>query len=316
MHTLTAEIILCEQDSILYPEREIAMTKRRILVIGGDKRQFYLAQKAELEQNSVAVYGFDNYHSPDDDRIVKVKNLSESIREYDIILLPVPMINKNGEINMPLSQTSLFPEELEENDLSEKIIFGGKIPKNFALSAEKSGGRVYDYMEREELAVLNAVPTAEGALSVAMNECVTTLFGSKCLVVGYGRIGKVLSRYLSALGCSVTVSARRYSDLAYIKSNSMTAVRTNDISASLSDFDIIFNTVPFLIFTENRLRNLKKDALLIDLASAPGGIDLDAAKQLGIKTRIALGLPGKVAPKSSGEIIWDTVKNIIEEENL
>lgn len=292
------------------------MTKRRILVIGGDKRQFYLAQKARIEQHTVAVYGFDNYHSPDDDGILRVKNLSESIREYDIILLPVPMISKSGEINMPLSQTSLFPEELEETDLLGKIIFGGKIPKTFLSSALKSGARIYDYMEREELAVLNAVPTAEGALSVAMNESVTTLFGSKCLVVGYGRIGKILSRYLSSLGCSVTVSARKYSDLAYIKSNSMTAVRTGDISAYLSDFDIIFNTVPVLIFTENRLRHLKKDALLIDLASAPGGIDFDAAKGLGVKVRIALGLPGKVAPKSSGEIIWDTVKNIIEEENL
>lgn len=292
------------------------MTKKRVLVIGGDKRQIYAANKAEQEQNDVAVYGFDNCHSPDNDRILKVKTLNEGIREYGIILLPVPMLGKNGEINMPLSETALFPEEFFKNDISGKAIFGGKISSDFKSAAEKQGARVYDYMEREELAVLNAVPTAEGAISVAMNESITTLFGTKCLVVGYGRIGKILSRYLSALGCSVTVSARRYSDLAYIKSNCMTAIRTNDIASCLADFDIIFNTVPFLIFTESRLRQLKKDALLIDLASAPGGIDFESAKQLGIKTRIALGLPGKVAPKSSGEIIWDTVKNIIEEEKL
>lgn len=292
------------------------MTEKRLLAVGGDKRQIYAAQKAQSEGFSVAVYGFDRYHMPDDDDILRAKTLKEGIKEYDIILLPLPAMNKDGGINMILSDTSVFPEEFLQNDLSNKVVFGGKLPESFVQSLKERKALVFDYMKREEFAVLNAVPTAEGAIAVAMNESSSTLFGSDCLVVGYGRIGKVLARYLKALGANVTVSARKYSDIAYITSNCMKALRTDDLSSCIRDFDIIFNTVPAMIFKKPLLRKLKTDALLIDLASLPGGIDLNAAKELFVKTRVALGLPGKVAPKSSGEIIWDTVKNIIEEEKL
>ena len=81
----------------------------------------------------------------------------------------------------------------------------------------------------------------------------------------------------------------------------------------LRDMDIIFNTIPSLILNDEILTKVKKDALIIDLASKPGGIDFDAAKSYGLKVIWALSLPGKIAPVSSGAIIKDTIMNIIKE---
>jgi len=80
--------------------------------------------------------------------------------------------------------------------------------------------------------------------------------------------------------------------------------------------DIIFNTIPSLVIDEDLLRFIKKDAIIIDLASKPGGVDFDKAEEFGIKTIWALSLPGKVAPISSAEYIKKTLFSILEEEGV
>lgn len=161
--------------------------------------------------------------------------------------------------------------------------------------------------------ITNAVPTAEGAIEIAMTETPFTLHGSKCLVTGYGRIGKILSKMLCGIGARVSVEARKFADLAHIEGNSCKAVPLCELVHHVGEFDVIFNTVPYLIFDADMLRRLKKDALLIDLASRPGGVDFEAAKQMGIRVIWALSLPGKVAPVSAGAIIKDTIVNVMQE---
>ena len=75
---------------------------------------------------------------------------------------------------------------------------------------------------------------------------------------------------------------------------------------------MLFNTVPVRLIDEDVLRSLPQDIVLIDLASAPGGIDYDAANRLGRKTVVALSLPGKVAPITAGEIVGDLVHSYVE----
>ena len=163
--------------------------------------------------------------------------------------------------------------------------------------------------------ICNAVPTAEGAIEIAIREYSGTVNGSKCLITGYGRIGKVLAQMLKGMGAEVYVSARRKESLAWIKLNGYTAIEHNNIINS-GDFDIIFNTVPSMILDSKIMAKIAVNALIIDLASLPGGVDFDSAKRMGIKTIHALSLPGKVAPKTSGEIIKNTIFNILEEENM
>lgn len=159
----------------------------------------------------------------------------------------------------------------------------------------------------------NAVPTAEGAIEIAIAETPITIHGSKSLVLGYGKIGKILSKDLYALGAQTYVEARKYADLAMIEGHGYEPLPLDNLKDHIHEFDIIFNTIPALILDDEILTKVKKDALIIDLASKPGGIDFDAAKAYGLKVIWALSLPGKIAPVSSGAIIKDTIMNIIKE---
>ena len=156
------------------------------------------------------------------------------------------------------------------------------------------------------------MPTAEGAIECAMREYEGTISVSKCLVTGFGRIGKILAHKLVLLGANVTVSARKPSDLAYVKALGYNAINTENLR-TVKRFDIVFNTIPRLIFDRELLMNTDTNTLIIDLASLPGGVDFDTAEKLGIYAVRALSLPGKCAPKTAGEIIKTTVFDIIKE---
>ena len=159
----------------------------------------------------------------------------------------------------------------------------------------------------------NAVPTAEGAIQRAMEATEETLRDCRCLVIGYGRIGKVLAHRLRGLGTQVSVSARRYSDQAWIEAFGYEPLATDRLGAELGDFDVIFNTVPALILDAGRLERTKAECVILDLAALPGGVDLDAARRLGRRVIRAGGLPGIVAPRAAAAAIRDGVYHILEE---
>lgn len=159
----------------------------------------------------------------------------------------------------------------------------------------------------------NALPTAEGALQLAMENTERTIHASRCLVIGYGRIGKLLAERLLALGAEVTVSARRYGDLAWIDAWGYQSLRTGALTGELERFDLIFNTAPALILDAARLEEVREDCVILDLASAPGGVDFDAARRLGRQVIAAPGLPGKAAPRSAAAAIRESIYHILEE---
>lgn len=115
------------------------------------------------------------------------------------------------------------------------------------------------------------------------------------------------------MGAQTYVEARKFADLAMIEGHGYIPLPIEYLSSHIHEFDIIFNTVPALILNEQLLKNVKKDVLIIDLASKPGGVDFDAAKENRIRVIWALSLPGKIAPVTSGAIIKDTIINIINE---
>ena len=145
-----------------------------------------------------------------------------------------------------------------------------------------------------------------------MEETIKTLHSSNILILGFGRIGKTLANMLKGIGANVYCEARKNEDLAWIKTYGYEPITLDNLNENLNKFDIIMNTIPSLILKEKEINCLKKDCLLIDLASSPGGIDIKAAKENKIKTIWALALPGKVAPLTSAEFIRDTIYNILE----
>ncbi len=284
----------------------------KITIIGGDRRQAHLASLLHKDGHDISVLALDlaKIEIP----VKKLKTIDSGACAADCIILPLPVQSDEDDVlNAPLCKNRYRLTELFSAMRSGQTVVAGRIPHTLFELAGRRGIRLYDYLEREEFAVLNAVPTAEGAIQVAMENTSSTLHGSRCLVIGYGRIGKILAFRLSGAGANVVISARKCSDLAWISAYGFEGLNTEKLSGALGGFDIVFNTAPHKILGESLLSELKDGALVIDLASMPGGVDFDAASGLGIRAIHALSLPGKVAPHSSGSIVKSTIYNILEE---
>lgn len=269
--------------------------KQKIFVSGGDKR-LYFAFKSLLDK------GYEVYYE-------KCPKMSDGfkykITTSDVLLFGVPMTRDNKTLFAPFGNEDIYLSDIAKLTDSNKLLIGGKIPENqFNCKTE-------DLLLRDDFAILNAVPTAEGVLEIALHETDFCISGCECLVTGYGRIGKVICDKFKRLGANVTASARRESDIALAKAFGLKTVKTSEIKSRVQDFEIIVNTIPHLIFTDEVLDNVKSDTIIIDTASSPGGVDFPACNNLGIKTISAPSLPGKTAPKTAGEIIAETVLNII-----
>lgn len=278
-------------------------------VLGGDRRQIALAESLVLNGYEVYACGFDRTDFAAD---VKKGSLDDVARECGIVILPLPVTDDGVFLKMDFCEDKITLDDSFAEQMRGKRVFGGMMERLYRTSAAWKEIDTADYYTREEFAVRNAVPTAEGAVEIAMREYAGTISGSRSLVAGFGRVGKVLARMLRGIGAEVTVSARKPADLAWIESYGYRPLLTADIGGG-EPYDLIFNTIPAKIFNRRVLSGLRGCSLLVDLASAPGGVDFDAAEKIGIKAILAPSLPGRVAPKTAGEIIRDTVCHMMGE---
>ena len=281
--------------------------KHKIAIIGGDLRIIKLAEMLVKDGNEIYTFGIDNVEGT-----IQCENIKKALKNVEIVIGPIPFSSNGTTINMPFSDKSLSVRELMHAMNAKILIAGGIAPEVYELANDEYI-EIIDIMKREELAVLNTIATAEGTIQVAIENTNKILHGSKVLILGFGRIGKVLARKLSGLSVQVTCAARKDEDLAWIEAYGHKSTNINNIGENLKQYDIIINTVPHMVLTEERLQYVKKDALLIDLASNPGGIDKKIVKDLNLKFVWALSLTGKVAPTTSAEFIKETIYNILKE---
>lgn len=195
---------------------------------------------------------------------------------------------------------------------ARQMLLAGQVKPQQRREAEERGLRLEDYFLREELTVANAAATAEAAVQVAMERLDRTLLGMDCLVLGFGRIGKLLSHRLHGLGARVTATARKPGDLAWIRAYGWRALETGALDGRLAGFGAVFNTVPSLVLDGPLLSQLPKDCLCVDLASVPG-IDQTTAAALGLPWVWARSLPGRLVPRTAAAVIRDAVYYIMEE---
>jgi len=287
--------------------------KTGFTVVGGDVRQIRLMRL--LKENGFAVSAFAFDRIVPDDGIDVLLNL-EDLRLARRVILPIPLEVEIGRLNSPLSNYHHSTADVLKNISHGTPVFCGMAKESVRLKAQEEGLRLFDYYKREEFQIRNAIPTAEGAMQIAMEEMETTLNGTACLVIGNGRIGKILASYLRGMGARVTVSARKYGDFAQIFASGNEYIHTGELDDRLFDFSVIFNTVPSMVLHRERLKKLRPDCLMIDLASPPGGIDCQAARELGLRALVSLSLPGKLSPMTAAAAIYDTVMNIMKEEEL
>ncbi len=266
--------------------------------LGGDARMAYLARMLAEDGFEVKTWSLAG---------TEESRPSEAMAAERVVL-PVPL-QKDGRLN----GTRLPLGELWPRLSCDQRVYAGAVSAAARAQAEALGLRLTDYYTDEALAVKNAVPTAEGALAAAMGRMSVTLHGAPCLVIGFGRIGKLLARDLAALGAEVSVSARRFDDFAWIDALGYRALHTRRLAGKLGAFRAVFNTVPDMVMDDALLGELRRDCVLVELASR-AGIDADAARTLGLELVTAGGLPGRFAPETAALALRETLYRIWEDE--
>lgn len=285
---------------------------KNLCVIGGDLRIVKLIEMLAKDEFKVYTYSLENVkYLKQYKNVEQLDNLADLTR-FDVIIGGVPFSSNNVQINNPFSDKIINIEDLFKA-IKGKPFIAGHIQGNVHQLALKYNIKVIDVLEREQLAVLNTISTAEGAIQIAMEETSKTIHGSNVLITGFGRVGKMLAKMCYGIGANTYCEARKKEDIAWIKAYGYYPIELNNLTENLNKFDIIFNTIPAIILKEEQLKNIKKECLYVELASPPGGIDVEQAKKMGLKYILAQSLPGKVAPTTSAEFIKETIYNIFEE---
>lgn len=285
----------------------------KIAVIGGDLRNVKLAEMLAKDKFEIYSYAMEKSESiRKNKKIKKCTTLEETIENADIVIGPIPITSNNVDINTTFSDKKITLEKLSKTLNGKKLIAGNIKPELYQLTQNEKI-EIIDILNREELEVLNCISTAEGAIQIVMEETTKTIHGSNVLVIGFEKVGKILTKMLDGLGANVYCQTKENVDLAWIKAYGYNPIHSKDISKKINYFDIIINTASEKILDESRLKLVKKDSLILDLTSNSEGVDKVAAKKQGIKTIWALSISEKVAPLTSAEFIKDTIYNIFQE---
>ncbi len=295
--------------------------KPKVAVLGGDLRQYAAAK--EISKAGFDVYAHSLCVESDEAKMIYLcDGLDEALSDISALILPLPVSTDGRTLNCPASKSSerISLEHIISQMKGDTLLFGGRIPQLLTVRAQEKGIKVYDYFLSERLQIKNAYITAEAAMSIAMNSLDKCLKDARVAITGSGRISRILAELLRRMGTRVTVAARNADILAYAE---LLGCDTLVISAHEGEkrwyeqltegYDIIFNTVPCWLFDRDFLKRADKKMLFIELASAPGGIDICAARELSSNVLWASSLPGKYAPQSAGELIAECVCEILRE---
>jgi len=285
-----------------------------IWVVGGDLRQASLARLLAEDGHTVHTYALGQPQEQ-----IPGLTAEASLRRIDkadCVVLPLSVSNGNGLLNAPLAQCEYPLAPILDQISPRQFLCGGRVDRETEELARERDLTIRDYFAREELAIANAVPTAEGAVQLAMEHLPITIHGSRVLVIGFGRVGRLTAQRFQALGARVSVAARKYEQLAWAQAMGFGGEHLAQLKGWLCGYDLIVNTVPARVLGREELEDVKSGCLILDLASKPGGVDLSAAGALGLTVIWALALPGKVAPVTAGAAMKSTICNMLREAGL
>ena len=281
-------------------------------VMGGDKRYEYLTRL--LKQDGYIVHG---YGWPDSELSL------EPVLNADIIILPMPLTRDGKNIN--LSGIFLNLDDILHNIFtrakSPKIILAGQIPEKYLKIAEERNLILQDILKQEPMAIANAAATASAAIALTIETLERDLSGKRCLILGYGRIGKLLAYKLHGVGASVSIAARKSRDRAWVRAygfQALNILNQDKINAKIADFDIIYNTIPAPVLDSKILTRVKSSCVWVELASRPG-IEINknnASENASPRMIQAAGLPGRIVPWTAAEILRDIIYEILREGGI
>ncbi len=278
-------------------------------VIGGDSRQIAVAEGLADLFEEVRLFGHPKARAAE--AIRYCGRPEEAIEGAGVVVLPITGLDEIGRIRSYQSQPAIEFGPFLERLASGTLLAAGSLAARWRESAATLGIRVLEYVDDDEIAILNSIPTAEGAVQIAMEQLPVTVHGSTILVVGLGRVGVTVARTFKALGARVIVAARKPARLARAMEMGCEIVADEALGTIIGRADVIVNSVPALVLTKELLELAASGVVIIDLASAPGGVDFEAASRLNLNAKLYPGLPGIVAPETAGAILASAIPRLI-----
>lgn len=290
-----------------------SLAGRTVAIVGGDRRELVLMEELVRLGAEVAVAGFEQVSSLPAG--LEHWELRRALAVADAVILPMPGVNEEGVVKAEFAASPLVLQTEEFNLIKPGApVLVGIASRYLRWQARQRGLKLVETAELDEIAIYNSIPTAEGAIEVAMRNTSFTLHGSQVLICGFGRVGMTLARMLKGIGARVHVLGRKAADLARGEEQGYHVYDYQTVFPVLDRVQVLFNTVPQVVLTELYLQQLQPGTLLIELASAPGGIDVPAAERLGLQVIKAMGLPGKVAPLTAGRVLSQTYPKLLLEQ--
>ena len=285
----------------------IENTTSNICFIGGDKRQLFAA--VELSKRSdlgIIVSGetYSEHFKCNGYNITYEENPLKALHASHVAVLPLPASSVEKEVS--------FIDVIAEMKRREGTVIAGKFSPYMLDLMDEENIRYADYFNDESFNIKNAYITAEGAIKLAMNSLDIMLRDAKCMILGFGRIGRALAQILLSIGCRPTVYARKEEARTLAKEMGCFPTERLDLKGA----EVIFNTVPQRIITNDDLLEISSGRILIELASAPGGFDPEIAVGCSHTVIDGKGLPGKYAPASAGKAVAESILSILKRINI
>ena len=286
----------------------------RVVILGGDRRELEVARILDALGARVRAVGL-----PWPDAVSWTANrLEEAAAWADCLVAPVGGTDDVGNVLYCITDDTQPPPRVTAEVVGRirpgALFFIGKAAPYLRELCRRQEVRLVEFRERDEFAVLNSVPTAEGAIQMAMEHTDITLHGSELLVLGYGRCGRTLAGMLRGLGAHTWVAAREAALAARAAVDGHRILEWGELKGRIGTMEVVFNTVPAVVLPEEVLAHAEGELVVVDLASAPGGVDFLAARRLGIRAYLAPGLPGIVAPKTAGRIVAKVILQFLARE--
>lgn len=283
-----------------------------IAVLGGDGRYLELIrQLQQMPDTTIFLVGFDKLEQGfTGSTQIDFNDLEPE--KLDVVILPITGTNQSGNIETVFSDQQIkLTKGWFARLRPSTLVFTGITNSYLTKVTNELNLELVALFDRDDVAIYNSIPTAEGTIMMAIEHTDYTIHSSRVLVVGFGRVGNTVANKFSALGAKVAVCASSIRDLARITEMGLTAVPLQEMASHTSDCDLLINTVPAPVVGQDSIQHLPPHALIYDLASKPGGTDFAYAEKRGIKAILARSLPGVVAPKTSGKILADVVKQFL-----
>jgi len=283
-----------------------------VAVLGGDLRMLEHMRQARAAGATVRHYGAapgaeEAAHAPES------ASLAQAVAGARLLSLPIPGLGNDDSLYGPFAKEKLFvTTEVLRGAAPGAMMFMGRVSRQIAAWAEGTPVTPIPYGDDDPLAILHAVPTAEGAVKVAIEHTEDTLLGLPTLCLALGRVGMSVAQAFLGMRAVVTIAARNPSQLARAWAMGATALPLSELPAVIDRFPLIVSSASGMVLTQELLARTRADAVIIDLCSPPGSVDFAAAAALGRKVIWARGQAGS-APRRTGYNEWQVVMRLVRE---